>query len=122
MVAMITEQAHAGESGPVQVAPLVNITRNFIRAKRPCAEGFRWFLRRQEVGSNYQTLLDDLVREGRVGDACWLLDQFGPTDDVLRVDAIHADALVFAGTVECAGNVVQIGPNTSGFQVIIQII
>ena len=36
---------------------------------------------RQEGASNYQALLDDLVREGRVEDACWMLDQFGPTTD-----------------------------------------
>ncbi len=90
--------------GATLTKPVVNITRNFIRAKRPCAEGFRWFLRRQEIGSNYQALLDDLVREGRVSDACWLLDQFGPTDDVLQVDELQADALVFAGAIVCTGN------------------
>lgn len=88
----------------IDATPVVNITRNFIRAKRPCADGFRWFLRRQEIGSNYQALLDDLVREGRVSDACWLLDQFGPTDDVLRLDELQADAMVFAGAIECTGN------------------
>ena len=35
-----------------------------------------------------------------VGDACWLLDQFGPTDAVLRLDEIDASAVVFAGTIE----------------------
>lgn len=84
--------------------PQVNITRNFIRAKRPCADGFRWFLRRQEIGSNYQTLLDDLVCEGRITDACWLLDQFGPTDDVLEVDDLFGEAVVFAGAIVCKGN------------------
>lgn len=81
-----------------------DITQNFIKAKQPCASGYRWFLRRQEFGSSYQTLLDDLVRDGRVQDACWLLDQLGPTSDVLRIDEIDAPALVFAGHVECAGS------------------
>src|SRR3546814_10538014 len=37
-------------------------------------------------------------------DACWLLDQFGPTDCVLRVESIDAAAVVFAGTlVACRG-------------------
>ena len=44
-------------------------------------------------------MLDALV-DGRVGDACWLLDQFGPTDAVLRLDEIDASAVVFAGTIE----------------------
>lgn len=94
----------ASARAAIDAAPVVNITRNFIRAKRPCADGFRWFLRRQEIGSNYQALLDDLVREGRVRDACWLLDQFGPTDDVLEVDELHGDAVVFAGAIVCSGN------------------
>ncbi|MBV7457523.1 hypothetical protein KW843_23825 [Acidovorax sp. sif1233] len=81
-----------------------DITRHFIRAKRPCADGYRWYLRRQEGASNYQALLDDLVREGRVEDACWMLDQFGPTNDVLEVDHLEADALVFAGSVRCQGS------------------
>ena len=83
---------------------LADITRNFIKAKQPCATGYRWFLRRQEFGSGYQTLLDDLVRDGLVDDACWLLDQLGPTSDVLRIETLDADALVFAGRVECAGS------------------
>jgi len=86
------------------LAAATDITRHFIRAKRPCADGYRWYLRRQEGASNYQALLDDLVREGRVEDACWMLDQFGPTNDVLEVDHLEADALVFAGSVRCQGS------------------
>ena len=85
-------------------AAAADITRQFIRAKQPCADGYRWYLRRQERASNYQALLDDLVREGRVEDACWMLDQFGPTNDVLEVDHLEADALVFAGSVRCRGH------------------
>ena len=85
-------------------AAATDITRHFIRAKRPCADGYRWYLRRQEGASNYQALLDDLVREGRLEDACWMLDQFGPTNDVLEVDHLEADALVFAGSVRCRGH------------------
>ncbi|OYD47772.1 polymer-forming cytoskeletal protein [Acidovorax kalamii] len=85
-------------------AAATDITRHFIRAKRPCADGYRWYLRRQEGASNYQALLDDLVREGRVDDACWMLDQFGPTNDVLEVDHLETDALVFAGNVHCRGS------------------
>ena len=85
-------------------AAAADITRQFIRAKQPCADGYRWYLRRQEGASNYQALLDNLVREGRVEDACWMLDQFGPTNDVLEVDHLEADALVFAGSVRCRGH------------------
>ena len=81
------------------------LTRSFVRAKRPCTDGFRWFVRQFDEGGNYQELLDTMVAAGRVGDACWLLEQFGPTGEVRVVDEIEADALVFAGTLQVRGNV-----------------
>src|SRR3569832_662327 len=82
----------------------MDLTKNFVKAKRPCAEGFRWFLRTHQNGGDYQPLLDALVRDGRVDDACWLLPQYGPTDAVLSVNAIDAQAFVFAGTLEVRVN------------------
>jgi hypothetical protein len=81
------------------------LTRSFVRAKRPCTDGFRWFVRQFGEGGHYQELLDTMVAAGRVGDACWLLEQFGPTDERRVVDAIEADAIVFAGTLEVRGGV-----------------
>lgn len=83
----------------------MDLTKNFVKNKRPCADGFRWFLRNHADGSDYQPLLNALVDAGRVDDACWLLTQFGPTDEVLKVDAIDAEAMVFAGTLEVQGNI-----------------
>lgn len=77
----------------------MDLNKQFVKAKNPCADGFRWFLRNFRQGGNYQELLDALVAADRVDDACWLLDQFGPTDTTLELDALEADALVFAGTV-----------------------
>lgn len=84
---------------------VMDFTKKFVKAKRPCADGFRWFIRHYEDGGDYQELLDALVADGRVNDACWLLDQFGPTDGLRVVDAVEADALVFAGTLEVRGNI-----------------
>ena len=81
------------------------ITKSFIKAKRPCAEGFRWYVRNGKDATTYQGLLDALVDAGRVDDACWLLSQFGATDAVLSLDSIDAEAIVFAGTLEVRGNV-----------------
>lgn len=83
----------------------MEFTKKFLRAKSPCADGFRWFSRHVEDGSGYQQALDTLVNAGRVGDACWLLSQFGPTNEVLTLDRLEADALVFAGTLVVRGNV-----------------
>lgn len=86
-------------------AAAMEFTKRFLRAKNPCANGFRWFVRHIEDGTSYQEALDTLVQAGRVGDACWLLDQFGPTDAVLTVDAIEAEAIVFSGTLEVRGHI-----------------
>ncbi|WP_019139752.1 hypothetical protein [Noviherbaspirillum massiliense] len=83
----------------------MDLTRDFVKSKRPCSSGLRWFLRNYEKGSDYQPLLDALVSAGRVDDACWLLTQFGPTDAVLSVDSIDVDAIVFAGTLEVRGSI-----------------
>lgn len=83
----------------------MDITKAFIKAKQPCADGFRWYIRNAASDSSYQQLLDALVAAGRVEDACWLLDQFGPTDAVLTLDHLAADALVFAGTLRVRGAV-----------------
>src|SRR5690606_14541514 len=68
----------------------MDLTKNFVKAKRPCMDGFRWFLRHCEDGGNYQDVLDALVADGRADDACWLLDQFGPTDAVRTLDTLFA--------------------------------
>jgi hypothetical protein len=75
------------------------LTTSLIKGKSPCVDGFRWFLRHHGDSSDYQCVLDSLVTAGRAADACWLLDQFGPTDAVLHVDALAAEHLVFAGTI-----------------------
>jgi hypothetical protein len=80
----------------------MDISKDFIKAKRPCADGYRWYVRHgQDHG--YQDILDALVDDGRVDDALWLLDKFGPTDTVLTVQTLGAHALVFAGEVRVLG-------------------
>ncbi|ANN73634.1 hypothetical protein ACL598_21590 [Bordetella bronchialis] len=81
----------------------MDITKAFIKAKQPCADGFRWYLRNATANESYQQLLDALVADGRVGDACWLLDQFGPTDAVRVVSELEVPAMVFAGTLHVRG-------------------
>ena len=88
-----------------QVGDVMVLTRSFVRAKRPCTDGFRWFVRQFDEGGNYQDLLDTMVAAGRAGDACWLLEQFGSTNEVRELDAIEADAVVFAGTLRVRGGV-----------------
>lgn len=81
----------------------MDITKAFIKAKQPCADGFRWYVRNATAEDTYQQLLDALVAEGRIDDACWLLDQFGPTDAVRVLDHLESPAMVFAGTLQVSG-------------------
>lgn len=102
------------DGSPFRLDCHVDITRNFIRAKSPCADGFRWYLRNHAEVSDYQGVLDSLVMAGRVDDACWLLAQLGPTNAVLQVESIDAEAVVFAGTIDArrgieVGSIVRAG-------------
>ena len=47
----------------------MELSQNFLRAKSPCAAGFRWFVRNRHDGNDYQRVLDALVGDGRVEDA-----------------------------------------------------
>ena len=92
----------------------MKITSTALRAKRSCASGYRWFTRHFKTPAEYQRVLDALVDDGRVNDACWLLDHFGPVDTERVVDSISADALVFAGSLEVrcdaeVGSVMRVG-------------
>jgi len=78
----------------------MELTKQFVKAKNPCPSGYRWFIRDHNGHGDYQAILDALVADGRIDDACWLLDQFGPVDTILRLDTVDAHAIVFAGTLE----------------------
>ena len=78
----------------------MQLTKNFVKAKNSARAATNGSCVDHNGQGDYQAVLDALVADGRVGDACWLLDQFGPTDAVLRLDEIDASAVVFAGTIE----------------------
>jgi hypothetical protein len=83
----------------------MDFTKSLIKSKNPCTDGFRWYLRHHKDGSDYQQVLDDLVRDGRVEDACWLLDQLGPTHTLLELDDLEADDFVHAGSILVRGSI-----------------
>jgi len=43
----------------------MDITKAFIEAGQPCADGFRWYVRNARPDSAYRQLLDALVAAGR---------------------------------------------------------
>lgn len=83
----------------------MELTQNFLRGKNPCAMGYRWFVRNNLGGGDYQAAMDTQVAAGRVDDARWLLENFGSTNTVLELDHLEADNVVFAGTLIVHGDV-----------------
>lgn len=83
----------------------MELTQTFLRGKNPCAMGYRWFVRNNLGGGDYQTAMDTQVAAGRVDDARWLLENFGPTNTVLELEHLEADNFVYAGTLIVRGDV-----------------
>ena len=53
----------------------MELTQTFLRGKNPCAAGYRWFVRNELSGKDYQSAMDTQVAAGRIEDARWLLEQ-----------------------------------------------
>ena len=83
----------------------MELTQNFLRGKNPCAMGYRWFVRNNLSGGDYQAAMDTQVAAGRVDDARWLLENFGSTNSVLELEHLEADNFVYAGTLIVHGDV-----------------
>ena len=83
----------------------MELTQNFLRGKNPCAMGYRWFVRNNLAGGDYQAAMDTQVAAGRVEDARWLLENFGSTNSVLDLEHLEADNFVYAGTLIVHGDV-----------------
>ena len=83
----------------------MELTQTFLRGKNPCAAGYRWFVRNDLSGKDYQSAMDTQVRAGRVEDARWLLENFGATHSVLELDHLEAEHFVYAGTLIVHGDV-----------------
>ena len=83
----------------------MELTQNFLRGKNPCAMGYRWFVRNNLAGGDYQAAMDTQVAAGRVEDARWLLENFGSTHSVLELEHLEADNFVYAGTLIVHGDV-----------------
>lgn len=83
----------------------MELTQTFLRGKNPCAMGYRWFVRNNLSGGDYQAAMDTQVAAGRVEDARWLLENFGSTNSVLELEHLEADNFVYAGTLIVHGDV-----------------
>ena len=89
----------------------MKITKELLREKGACAAGYRDFLKEfpeeeYPEGVEYQDLLD-CCAEKNFSYGSWLLDAFGRTDDVRKVDGdlITEKSIIFAGRLEVSGSI-----------------
>ena len=78
------------------------ITRDHLAQLGACESGMDFFDQTYPEGkAEYQDMLDKAVAGGRTDYAAWLLEEVGPTEDVLGVEEINSKELdvVFAGRV-----------------------
>ena len=87
----------------------MKITKELLREKGACAAGYRDFLKEYPVdkypdGVEYQELLD-CCAEKNFSYGSWLLDAFGKTDEVRKIDGdlIVEKGIIFAGQMEVKG-------------------
>ena len=87
----------------------MKITKELLREKGACADGYRDFLKEYPVdkypdGVEYQELLD-CCAEKNFSYGSWLLGAFGKTDEVRKIDGdlIVEKGIIFAGRLEVKG-------------------
>ena len=87
----------------------MKITKELLKEKGACAAGYRDFLKEYPVdkypdGVEYQELLD-CCAEKDFSYGSWLLDAFGKTDEVRKIDGdlIVEKGIIFAGQLEVKG-------------------
>lgn len=88
------------------------ITREMLRAKGACVSGYREFCEafpeeKYPQGAEYQDVLDKCAEYGRDGHASWLLNVFGGTNDVKKVDGdlISEKSIFVCGRLEVTGKI-----------------
>lgn len=87
----------------------MKITKELLKEKGACADGYRAFLEEYPVdkypdGVEYQELLD-CCAEKNFSYGSWLLGAFGKTDEVRKIegDLIAEKGIIFAGQLEAEG-------------------
>ena len=87
----------------------MKITKELLKEKGACADGYRDFLKEYPVdkypdGVEYQELLD-CCAEKNFEYGSWLLEMFGRTDEVRKIggDLIIEKGIIFAGQLEVKG-------------------
>ena len=82
----------------------MKITKEFLKEKDACNEGFRWFCDNFPEGGEYQVVLDALAKENRADWARWLIEKVGPANTTLEIETMETEtSLFFAGKIIVKG-------------------
>ena len=91
---------------------MIKITRDMLREKGACNSGYREFCKEfsddeYPDGVGYQDLLDRCAENGRDAYASWLIDAFGNTTDVRKIegDYISEKSIYVCGRLEVTGKI-----------------
>ena len=91
---------------------MIKITRDMLKEKGACASGYREFCKEfpddeYPDGVGYQDLLDRCAENGRDAYASWLIDAFGNTTDVRKIegDYISEKSIYVCGWLEVTGTI-----------------
>ena len=91
---------------------MIKITRDMLREKGACTSGYREFCKEfsddeYPDGVGYQDLLDICAENGRGAYASWLIDAFGHTTDVRKIegDYISEKSIYVCGRLEVTGKI-----------------
>ena len=91
---------------------MIKITRDMLKEKGACASGYREFCKEfpddeYPDGVGYQDLLDRCAENGRDAYASWLIDAFGHTTDVRKIegDYISEKSIYVCGRLEVTGKI-----------------
>ena len=91
----------------------MKITREMLKAKNACAEGYRAFCeaypeKEYPEGAEYQEVLDNCAENDKDEYAVWLIDMFGQTNGVRFIDGdLITDKSIFVcGRLEVTGKII----------------
>mgnify|MGYP007027117353 CR=1 FL=1 len=89
----------------------MKITKELLKEKGACVDGYRAFLeeypeKKFPDGVEYQELLD-ICAEKSWEYGTWLLNKFGPTDEIREIegDLIAEGSIIFAGQIKVSGSI-----------------
>jgi len=83
----------------------MKITKEWLKEKNSCREGYEWFLKHFGDEADYQDVLDALAEENLFEWAKWLLQNAGPTKEAKEIQGnIQSEkSLFFSGSIKISG-------------------